>query len=387
MIGKANHTAPQRSLTAGRAFLDLQETGRFDIAGKAPDDDTHWRANDKMGRMGITKTHHYLPQFYLRGFAKKSNLAQTWCIEKTKEARHYPVSIEKAGAEKHFHTIELPGGERDSSTIEQELSKEETNQGATILRILRKEPPLTSDRVSISRFVSLMQYRVPSFKKAVENQIVSTAKIMLAMLAKGKRLEEMGEMYNIKIYKDIPEAARTPFFDKMRRRIEAGWVPKVTNAHLLQHMFAIAFSSRILSVLNGMRLTIWDAPDGFGLVTCDQPVALYQPQTSDKITPAGLADSITELTIPLSSNCLIKLDWSKEQAGRYTLDPAGVQEFNRRSVFMAVRNLYASEIDSNTVQLIQKNHKRFAGMKNDIVWKPDRDGAIHISSYMPVLPD
>jgi hypothetical protein len=334
-----------------------------------------------------TKKHHYLPQSYLRGFATESNPDQIWRVEKSAEAKSHLVSIKDAGEKNDYHTFDRSGGHKDSSSVEQGLSKLEGIHSATIARILRKESFTPDDRGNISSFVSLMRVRVPSFKKCIEDQYISTAKVIGSMLAKGRRFEEVIQKYRIPIMEDVPEDVRADIFGRMRKMIiEDRYSIEISNTELLRSMFTLAFDRATIFSLNGMRVSVWDVPAGLSLITCDQPVALFQPQSGEMIAPAGLLDPHTVLSMSLSSRCAIRLDWRKGDGERGTLSATQVEEINRRTIVMAHSAVYAASPDEVIKNSIRANHNLRAGFKSQVIRMPGQDGAYVLVGCMPVLP-
>ncbi len=337
--------------------------------------------------MARTKKHHYLPQFYLRGFATASNGDQIWRIEKSAEARSFLTSVRDSGAESDYHTINREDGEPDSSTVEQELSKLETLHSSVISKILRKEQISKIDRQHISAFLSLMRVRVPAFKRFVEDQNVAAVKAISKLMAKGKRLEEIVEKHKIPILEGVTGAAREATFEQMRTMINGDmFTIEIANSQLLSLMFTTAFESKVIGAISRMRLRIMDVPFGSHLITCDQPVSLFQPIMGDIVSPGALIDPVTQLSMPLSRYCLAFLDWSNGPDEGGTLTVEQVEEFNRRTAVMADSVIFSPKEDLRVIRTIQKLHAFRAGFKSHSMDVPGKEGTYVVGGMMPVLP-
>ena len=79
-----------------------------------------------MKKPKIARLHHYLPQFYLKGFCGNRQNLSLYCIDK-EERKAFEANIKNIGAEKDFYKIDN-GTEPDIykkhlSKIEVKLSK------------------------------------------------------------------------------------------------------------------------------------------------------------------------------------------------------------------------------------------------------------------------
>ena len=126
--------------------------------------------------MSIPRKHHYLPQFYLKGFKvypQKGKKPHIWQIEKSGAQAHYCPAIEDTGCIRDFHTLDFTDEKPDHKSIEARLSKFESEQSA-LVRTIRETKRIESSQVEpLSAFISLMRYRVPSFADHVETSLHS----------------------------------------------------------------------------------------------------------------------------------------------------------------------------------------------------------------------
>src|ERR1035437_3699724 len=116
--------------------------------------------------MKRTKKHHFLPQFYLSGFAIPDKPTHLWKIWKDSDKRHQ-VNVKDAGEESDYHTKIDCSGNRDSTSVERVLSSQETEQAELLKRIINKSL-IDGDRRRLAEFIALMDMRVPASKDSIE---------------------------------------------------------------------------------------------------------------------------------------------------------------------------------------------------------------------------
>src|SRR5262245_24730790 len=115
--------------------------------------------------MSDPKNHHYLPQFYLRGFAGPNEVL--YQIAKSNDARFISTKVSKSGSKRDFHTLDWVE-QRDRATVEAKLSMLEGSHAKMLKSLLDGGECLQSARAELCEFVALTHHRVPSFKQSVE---------------------------------------------------------------------------------------------------------------------------------------------------------------------------------------------------------------------------
>jgi hypothetical protein len=86
------------------------------------------------------KSQHYVPQVYLRNFAmpgnkKKSHQQQIWCFDKLR-GKSYQTNVSNIAQENRFHDLSVPGECGEIISIEDVLSKWETDYGKAISSVI-----------------------------------------------------------------------------------------------------------------------------------------------------------------------------------------------------------------------------------------------------------
>jgi hypothetical protein len=87
------------------------------------------------------KKHHYVPEFYLKGFCREGKL---WVYDRERDFYDY-LPPETLGIKKHFYSFTDENGQRDVSA-EKELSRVE-NAAAPVIRKLETGRQITLKRL------------------------------------------------------------------------------------------------------------------------------------------------------------------------------------------------------------------------------------------------
>lgn len=309
------------------------------------------------------RKHHFLPKFYLRRFSDDDKtLIQ---IEKV-TGKYYGVSINDAAAIRDYHHIDHEEI-TDPNALEKELSRVESIFAGALEKLLVEGFINNENKFNLAELVAMLRVRVPAFKRYIDKSLQELVKTT------GKIMDRKGALPpKPKGYEDILN------FDNIDVTI--------SNWKCLELMFMLAADPDLINILAAMRPTVYRAPKDKAFITGDQPVAVYNSAaTPESVYGFGLIDKRTEVTIPLSTKVIVRLDWSK---GKFkerfaTLDE--VKEYNRRTIIMAEKLLFSSSVDKNILKFIKKHSNCFAGMDINIM---DLGlSAYHISRFKPVMKE
>jgi len=128
--------------------------------------------------MSQPKKHHYLPQFYLRGFSQDG---RSLCQIEKHTARGFVGSIKDLAAVRDYHKLDYESV-KNSYELEKKLSEVEDALANVLRTVLRDGIKTATSHAGIVELVSLLRFRVPAIKMAVEEscrQIVRTTGLIL----------------------------------------------------------------------------------------------------------------------------------------------------------------------------------------------------------------
>lgn len=314
--------------------------------------------------MSEPRKHHYLPQFYLRGFS--ANGRSIFQIEK-RGGRAYLLSIRDTAAIRDYHEFDTEEAE-DPAVIEKRLAEVEAQLAEALARAIQCGVTTPETHNLLIQLVALLRVRVPAFKAGIEAYLQNVVRsVGLIMERKGelppppKGFEDVLRMENLSI--------------------------TISNWKLLELMFRIAADRRLFDILAAMRPTILRAPRETFFLTCDQPVAIFHPTASPTDAyGVGLTHADTEVSVPLSSGVLLLLSWRTESAADREATPDEVVEFNRRTVVMADSLVFAPEASELAVETTHRYGHCSAGMALDFLDAGSE--ALHVARFRPVMrPD
>ena len=311
-----------------------------------------------------------MPQFYLEGFKvdpHKGKKPHIWQIEKSGDQAHYSPAIEDTGCMRDFHTLDFTDEEPDHKSVEALLSELESEQSA-LVRAIRQTKRIELSQVDpLSAFISLMRYRVPSFADHVETSlrsvVLDTFKIMYHAGKFGSPPPELQKMFDSK---GIDESLQV----------------SISNWKILSHMFEVGLAPESIGLLAGYKYHVYSAEETNFFVTSDNPVALYRPNY-EKIRPygVGLAMKGVEVTFPLTSDTLIRAGHDLKP-GASIASAQEVREFNRRTITMGERYVFATAVSTELRRQIAELKSVRAGFVFDNLFHGD--GSIHVSRFISV---
>jgi hypothetical protein len=311
------------------------------------------------------RKHHYLPQFYLRGFSTDGK--RIYQIEK-RTSHGYTCSIRDAAAIRDYHELDGPNVE-DPNAVEKRLAEMETQLATALARVLQRGLATPDDHASVVQLVALLRVRIPAFKAHIDaflQQVVRSVGLIMQrngeLPAVPKGLEDVLRVENLSI--------------------------SIANWKCLEYMFTLAADRRILELLGAMRPSVLRTPDHAVFLTCDQPVAVYHPAAwpTDAYGGGGLADPATEVSVPLSSQALLLLSRAADPAADRVATSEEVAEFNRRTVVMADSLVFAPEASKWAVETVARYSHCSAGIALDFLDAGTE--ALHLARLRPVMrPD
>lgn len=312
--------------------------------------------------MSDPRKHHYLPQFYLRGFSvDKRGLFQ---IEKS-SGSYYGGQIKDIGATRDYHEIDYEDA-NDPHVLEKGLAEIEGELAGQLKEFLSCGPRDRQKLFYVIQLLSLLRLRVPAIKEHIyqtqESQLRSSLKILerAGKLPKPPAgLEDELRIDNIKI--------------------------EVMNWKCLELMFKMAGDENTLQILYKMRATLFQCPFGESFITSDQPVALYHQKASRTdghgVGPATMG---VEISLPLSSRFLLRLDHEPGPRQELLATSEEVEEFNRRTVVMAKKFIFTGEAPEKVAAFVGRYCNIFAGFEYDHL---DFDGrCLQVHRCVPVGP-
>lgn len=288
--------------------------------------------------------HHFMPQFYLRGF-RDPNVPEgqepwIWVVDFKQQRieRRAPKNVGKAANYYAFPEVEAAGGE----AVESILSKIESASAPAVKRLLASDNNEIErqDRADLLFFVAVFAVRVPFFRNFTEKFAANVAKNLMQVSASDPECFEHTLREALRGKEDLTpdkiEELRQWVLDDSKYTIRAA--PKLSIVMGFQTVI-----ETIYPIFDQMNWAVVRAGGDLRFITGDTPVTWVDPTLAPPFS-YGLALRNVEVTFPVGPKVSLFGTWEGLTGSIRSNDPL-VQEFNARQVFFADRYVFA---DSET---------------------------------------
>jgi hypothetical protein len=281
--------------------------------------------------------HHYIPQFYQRGFIA-DNSGLIWVYEQGKQPRQ--ISVRKTGMDINLYGFTNRGKEFDTQTVESELAKIDSD-GAKSIHKLEKGLLLNEyERRNLCKFVSIMWRRTMKHKKHAEN--------MVAEMMQGFFEEHDDAWLRQRIQERVKSSAEMErIFNEQKAELE-----KIREQYM-QQVPDFIFPNNTLrnsmfeNVLYAMDWAYFKSTPDTEFLTCDDPVAFNKG--------SGLKDRNAVIIFPLSRKLLLQAMWITDYRNDFhQLKDIDIRTLNRYTVCNAHKQVYSSKKSSLMAEFVNK---------------------------------
>jgi hypothetical protein len=261
------------------------------------------------------KRHHYLPEFYLRGFARD----EKFCVFDRKRGQYRTQTPKNTGVEKDFYQF-LDKEGLPTNILETDLSKIEGEAKSIIRRLEAGEVIEPEERVYLAFFIAFLFSRTPKFEREmnqVEDGVIkATLKHMFPTVDR------------VEAYLDsLPRESRTSaksFFDFVHDEKLS-----VTNPRTNVIKAMLEMTPEIAHTFMLMDWAVLHADERTAFVTTDSPFGLCIPDdVRGTGRPVGAGSTDIVKAVPLSSSVCLLLGGFGLGFGHFSADRRRVRELN-----------------------------------------------------------
>ncbi|TDK67984.1 DUF4238 domain-containing protein [Sapientia aquatica] len=245
-----------------------------------------------------SKNHHWIPQCYLKGFAKSRSKKASLYVVDAIAKKAFDSIPRYVGSAKDFNRIEVPGFAPDH--IESQMSKFETQLDQALGRVIQaKSLDNLEDFNLILNLIALMAVRTPRKRETIRQSQEQILKRVMEMslsnraqyestIENAKKSGEIASDSNVS-YESIRE-----FIERDKYKIE---IP--TARHIV---IEFDLQDTILPLLGKRKWILLKAPAKSGFITTDHPVVLRWKEQKARgfFASPGHATMGTELFFPIS---------------------------------------------------------------------------------------
>lgn len=308
------------------------------------------------------RNHHFVPQCYLKGFARHREKPKLFVVD-VKKRTTFETHPRNVAAERDFHAVDLEGQPVDA--LEAALSQFEGPLAQALARIIAdRDIRDEDDKIHLLNLVALLAVKNPRHRQN--------------FMAFQERLYDMiGEVAtaNDKIWNS-----------QLRQAQEAGAVPKdraVTREQVREFLergdytiemragYHVALEldvfDKILPYFVDRNWMLLRAPAGsHGFITSDHPVCLFwtAPEMRHELRPPGYGMTGTEVLFPISSG-LAWVGTFEHPARVLDVREEQVRTFNAAIVDFCDRQVYGKDGDCSYQADAADKPRRLRELLND----------------------
>ena len=290
-----------------------------------------------MTDQNLPKRHHYIPQFYLKGFStdKKHLYVLDKLSEENNRIRYQ--TTESIAFQNNLYTYQAKGKKKE--TLEGAFAQLEGIAAELIRKIEKEEVLSDQDRSDLSLFISFLWIRTPfskkEFEKTTKELYEKTARMSMAMRPKESIkdfFKERGEEFTDQQIANMVDFAT----NEKRSKIHVD----VPQNYWIKQMLTMG-----LEISPALEIADWEfkvANKPFAFLTSDNPFLLLPSKPVDAL---GLLTPGAKKVIPLTSKiCLVIHEPQKDPKTVYTtVDKKLIRKINHWIVKYSERCVYSPD--------------------------------------------
>jgi len=303
--------------------------------------------------------HHYLPQFYLQGFANNKKQTRVYRTGTTLEP--FIAQIRKVAAESGFYEAEVTS-ESGRSTLEAKLSQIEGDASRVLSSLTQGRQPSLADRALFAFFLGLQMMRTPEQRIQMDLMTDVAEKALYENITKEsakRRLAAIGIEPTDVMLRQVMDIASNPnayFF--------------VSDAStFFQTMLTVA--GKLAVVIADQAWVVGTSP-GPALVTGDHAFLTYsRPTTPPRLRGTGLGNA-EQVHFPLDRYHLLTLLPPGSPEGTKVLSRHEVDFANRLVAASSHRYVFQHPSDPRVDRIVPKVDRPVILVNQRSVFAPSR---------------
>lgn len=250
--------------------------------------------------MSTARQHHWIPQCYLKGFARSRSKKSKLTVFDVKQKKQFETVPRNVGGSRDFNRVDRDGVPPDA--VENALSGLETKLDRILSSTIESSAlPHGDDFILLMNFVALMNVRNPRVRETWRKFQADVSERIMDLALSSK------DVWEHQINKARADGVKMPdvSYEEMKefhQRKEYDIVVP-TGRHVSMEVDAL---TSIIPLLLDRKWTLFVAQPGTGgFVSSDHPVALYWNDDKPRRLPPGHKLLDTEVTFPISKELLM----------------------------------------------------------------------------------
>ena len=147
--------------------------------------------------MAETRNHHFISQFYLRGFTKSGGSKEKLYVFDKIQNKFFIASPRNIGSKRDFNRISFEGKE---NYLEEELSKMEHSISLSFKKIITtKKYPNQEDLANIVQFIGLVALRNPKMRNIYNGFHIDVLEKMASLIVSSEDIYKYHNPLHVKL--------------------------------------------------------------------------------------------------------------------------------------------------------------------------------------------
>ena len=285
------------------------------------------------------RNHHYVPQFYLKGFSDPDlRNEQLHVIDKVNR-RHFVTNPRNIASQRDFNRINLP--DHSINEVEERLAQIES-EAARVLKFIAENATLPKDDIDMDyliNFAAILSTNNPQIRdRLIDRDREITKQMMLSMVESREVYES--RLSGLGIEDKIGYEAAKAFAESEKYTIDI----EDPGGYYLARVF-YGIDKSVLPVFYTMRWSLVIAEESeTDFITSDLPAVLFEvvnpilPTPHETDSTKYITKSL-ELTMPLNPRMAM---YATNFPTEYIMRPACI---NKRTIDASMRHIYCSNLD------------------------------------------
>jgi Protein of unknown function (DUF4238) len=270
--------------------------------------------------------HHYVPQYYLKGFSPDGK--SIWAFDK-EDGRAFRTQVKSIANETGFY----------SADVEIQLANSVEEPANVVLKAIRERQRLSqADRVTLSAYMVCLLKRVPRGKEW--GRELAPGVLQETIEGIQRQLDDL----------ERREPERRELWE--RRRAELAAMPEGFEDDVVQNAWLENLgpdvSSKSVTALSRMTWQFLTVDRYPAFLASDNPVFHFRD--------IGIANPASEVSFPISSHVALWATWRSDlEEGYFPVRESWVAQINRRSASVATRYLFHAKEEEWALRLLCKS--------------------------------
>jgi hypothetical protein len=235
----------------------------------------------------MSKSHHYVPQYYLKGFSTSNDSSKIWAFERHTKKR-FCTSVANIAHENYFYAFRNENGVNDTDSVEQFLANRIEGPANLVINKLRRHETINrEEKQQLALYVTLMYSRVPRYRERVKDNLPQVMSEQLSLLKAQLQSAKKQQLISEPFAESIFQAVENEFEFAKREPPTPFLLPK--------------FYQVIFEVLINMQWTFLVRQESPYFLTSDNPFVFTERR--------GLGDEKAEIIFPVSKDVMLWATW------------------------------------------------------------------------------